>query len=192
MTPADRFFDQPPEMTILGPLGSFRLFGTLGNDFATENKYYSWSDNLAWMHGNHRTRAGGFFLMQNNGRDDPGVARGRLVFQTFNDFLLGLSADGNLSPSGRSNIQSVQASEGVGPRGEVQYHYRSYYGAAFLQNDYKDQSATQPEPGYALGICRASARYSGRDRQRVARPAAPGGDSTGVRHAAGQHGGSQL
>ena len=137
MTPADRFFDQPPEMNILGPLGSFRLFGTLGNDFATENKYYSWSDNLAWVHGSHRTRAGGFFLVQNNERDDPGVARGRLVFQTFNDFLMGLSADGNLSPSGRSNIQSVQASEGVGPRGEVQYHYRSYYGAAFLQNDYK-------------------------------------------------------
>ena len=55
-----------------------------------------------WTHGSHRTRAGGFFLVQNNGRDDPGVARGRLVFQTFNDFLLGLTADGNLSPSGRS------------------------------------------------------------------------------------------
>ena len=35
MTPADRFFDQPPEMNVLGPLGSFRVFGTLGNDFAT-------------------------------------------------------------------------------------------------------------------------------------------------------------
>ena len=46
MTPADRFFDQPPEMNVLGPLGSFRVFGTLGNDFATENKYYSWTDNL--------------------------------------------------------------------------------------------------------------------------------------------------
>ena len=137
MTPADRFFDQPPEMSILGPLGSFRVFGTPGNDFATENKYYSWTDNLAWTHGSHRTRAGGFFLVQNSDRDDPGAARGRLVFQTFSDFLLGLSAGGNLSPSGRSNIQSVQASEGVGPRGEVQYHYRSYYGAAFLQNDYK-------------------------------------------------------
>jgi hypothetical protein len=137
MTPADRFFDQPPEMSVLGPLGSFRVFGTLGNDFSTENKYYSWTDNLAWVHGSHKTRAGGFFLIQNNGRDDPGAARGRLYFQTFSDFLLGLSADGNLSPSGRSNIQSLQASEGVGPRGEVQYHYRSYYGAAFLQNDYK-------------------------------------------------------
>jgi hypothetical protein len=140
MTPADRFFDQPPEMSILGPLGSFRVFGTPGNDFATENQYYSWSDNLAWVHSRNKTRAGGFFLIQSNGRDDPGVARGRLYFQTFSDFLLGLSAEGNLSPAGRSNIQSLQASEGMGPRGEVEYHYRGYYGAAFLQDDFKASS----------------------------------------------------
>ncbi len=140
MTPADRFFDQPPEMFVLGPLGSFRVFGTLGNDFGTENQYYSWTDNLAWVHGRHKTRAGGFFLVQSNWRDDPGAARGRLYFQTFSDFLLGLSADGNLSPSGRSNIQSVQASEGVGPRGQIQYNYRTYYGAAFLQDDFKVSS----------------------------------------------------
>src|ERR1035441_8389734 len=137
MTPADRFFDEPPEISVVGPLGSFRVFGTPGNDFATENQYYSWTDNAAWVHGSHKTRAGGFLLAQTNWRDDPGTARGRLYFQTFDDFLLGLSATGNLSPSGRSNIQSVQASEGVGPRGEVQYHYRSYCGALFLQNDYK-------------------------------------------------------
>ena len=140
MTPADRFFDQPPEMSVLGPLGSFRVFGTLGNDFATENQYYSWTDNIAWVHGSHKTRAGGFFLAQTNWRDDTGAARGKLSFQTFDDFLLGLSADGNLSPSGRSNIQSVQASEGVGTRGQIQYNYRSYYGAAFLQNDFKASS----------------------------------------------------
>src|ERR1035438_6325229 len=140
MTPADRFFDQPPEMSVLGPLGSFRVFGTLGNDFATENQFYSWTDNLSWVHGSHKTRAGGFFLSQTNWRDDAGAARGKLSFQTFDDFLLGLSADGTLSPSGRSNIQSVQASEGAGTRGQIQYNYRSYYGAAFLQNDFKASS----------------------------------------------------
>lgn len=135
--PADPFFDQPAEMSILGPLGSFRVFGTLGNDFSTENQYYSWTDNVSWVHGAHRTRFGGFFLTQSNFRDDPGAARGKLSFQTFSDFLLGLSADGNLSPAGRSNIQSVQASEGVGDLGQVQYHYRGYYGAAYVQNDFK-------------------------------------------------------
>ncbi|MEO8372959.1 MAG: carboxypeptidase-like regulatory domain-containing protein, partial [Candidatus Solibacter sp.] len=140
MTPADRFFDQPPEMNILGPLGSFRVFGTLGNDFSTENNYYSWSENLSWVHGAHRTRAGGFLLMQRNWRDDPGTARGKIVFQTFSDFLLGLPAADNLSASGRSNIQSVQASEGVGPLGQIQFHFHSKYGSGFVQNDYKASS----------------------------------------------------
>ena len=137
MTPADKFFDQPPETTVLGPLGSFRVFGNFGNDFGTENRYYSWTENLSWVHGRHRTRAGGFFLTQSNFRDDIGNARGRITFQTFSDFLLGLSASDNLSPSGRSNIQSIQANEGVGPLGQLQYNYRSFYGAAFVQNDLK-------------------------------------------------------
>ncbi len=137
MAPADRFFDQPPETTVLGPLGSFRLFGTLGNDFAIRNHYLLAADNLSWMHGRHRIRTGAFFLSQSNWRDDLGAARGKLVFQTFDDFLLGLSAAGNQSPYGRSNIQSIQANEGVGPKGEVQYDYRSVSGAAFFQDDLK-------------------------------------------------------
>ena len=140
MTPANRFFDQPPETTVLGPLGSFRLFGNFGNDFATENKYYSWTDNLSWVHGRHKTRAGGFFFTQYNWRDDLGNARGKLFFQTFSDFLLGLDAANNLSPAGRSNIQSIQANEGAGPQGELQYHYRSYYGAGYVQDDLKVSS----------------------------------------------------
>ncbi|HYW46269.1 MAG TPA: TonB-dependent receptor [Bryobacteraceae bacterium] len=140
MTPADPLFDRPPEITVLGPLGSFRLFGNVGNDFSTENKYYSGADNLSWVHGKQSIRAGTFLLTQYNWREDTGTARGKLSFQTFSDFLLGLSADDNLSPSGRSNIQAIQANEGVGPNGEVQYQYRSYYGAAFVQDDVKVSS----------------------------------------------------
>ena len=46
---------------------------------------------------------------------DKGLARGKMAFQTFEDFLLGLSAADNLSPARRSNVQSVQANEGTGP-----------------------------------------------------------------------------
>ena len=31
----------------------------------------------------------------------------------------------------------MQANEGVGPNGEVEYRYRRYYGAAFVQDDIK-------------------------------------------------------
>jgi hypothetical protein len=137
MTSATPFFNRPPEMTVLGALGSFRMFGNTGNDFASNSKYYSWADNLSWVHGRQTIRTGGVFLTQFNFRDDTGAARGKATFQTFSDFLLGLSAADNLSPSGRSNIQWIQASVGVGPNGEAQAKYRSSSGAAFVQNDIK-------------------------------------------------------
>ena len=107
------------------------------NDNHFETRTMSWGDNVSWVHGKQRLRGGGFFLDQYNGRADTGGARGKITFQTFEDFLVGLSAADNLSPTGRSNIQSVQANEGVGPNGEVEYRYRRYYGAAFVQDDIK-------------------------------------------------------
>ena len=95
-------------------MGSFRVFGNIGNDFLTKNKYYSWADNLSWAHGRQTLRAGAVALTQTNWREDDGAARGKLYFQTFSDFLLGLSAADNLSPDGRSNIQIDSSNEGVG------------------------------------------------------------------------------
>jgi hypothetical protein len=137
MTPADPLFPYPPEITVLGSMGSFRLFGSDPNDNHFETRTWSIGDNVSWVHGRQRLRGGGFFLSQYNGRADTGGARGKMVFQSFADFLLGRSAAENLSPAGRSNVQSVQASEGVGPNGEVEYRYRRVYAAAFLQDDLK-------------------------------------------------------
>ena len=137
ITPVDPLFPQPPEITVLGPLGSFRLFGTNPNDNHFQTVTYSWSDNLSLVRGDHRFRVGGYFLTQYNGRADTGGARGRISFQTFADFLIGLSAADNLSPAGRSNIQTVQANEGVGQYGDVEYRYRRYYGSGFVQDDWK-------------------------------------------------------
>ena len=137
MSPATRFFNRPPETTVFGPLGSFRLFGNTGNDFASNNKYYSWADNLSWVHGRQTIRTGAVFQTQFNFRDDTGAARGKATFQTFSDFLLGLSAADNLSPAGRSNIQWIQASEGIGPNGETQSKYRANSGGGYVQDDVK-------------------------------------------------------
>ena len=137
MTAVDPLFPQAPEITVLGPQGSFRLFGTAPNDNHFSTRTFSAADNVSFVFGKHRLRTGGYFLNQFNGRADTGGARGRITFQTFEDFLVGLSAAGNLSPTNRSNIQTVQASEGVGPFGDIVYRYRRYYGAAFVQDDYK-------------------------------------------------------
>ncbi len=137
ITPADKLFPQPPEITVLGPLGSFRLFGSNPNDNHFQTVTYSLTDNLSLVRGRHRLRVGGAFLTQYNGRADTGGARGKITFQTFSDFLLGMSAAENLSPFGRSNIQVVGANEGAGPLGEVEYRYRRYYGSAYIQDDFK-------------------------------------------------------
>lgn len=137
MTAVDPLFPHPPEITVLGPLGTFRLFGTNPNDNHFQTVTYTAADNLSWVHGKQRFRFGGAYLNQYNGRADTGGARGRITFQTFADFLLGLNAAGNLSPAGRSNIQTVQANEGIGPFGDVLYRYRRHYASAYLQDDIK-------------------------------------------------------
>ena len=137
MTAVDPSLAQAPEMAILGPLGTFRLFGSTWNDFAQHINTWSGTNNISWSHGRHAFRAGAAMLTQFNARLDTGTSRGRLTFQTFEDFLVGLGAADNLSPAGRSNIQSILANEGVGPNGEVRYQYRTWYGSAFAQDDFK-------------------------------------------------------
>lgn len=46
MTAVDPLFPEPPEITVLGPMGSFRLFGSDPNDNHFETRTYSWADNL--------------------------------------------------------------------------------------------------------------------------------------------------
>jgi hypothetical protein len=137
ITPGNPLFPQPPEVSILGPLGTFRLYGTVGNNFNTLTDTYSWSDNLSLVRKNHTLRTGVTILMQELNRQDTGSARGKITFQTFSDFLIGLGAAGNLSPLGRSNVDSVSINRGVGPNGEVQYIYRTFYGSGFVQDDFK-------------------------------------------------------
>ena len=98
MTPVDPLFPLPPEVTMLGPMGTFRFFGNGANDFSTHTNTFAWTDNLSLVHGRHHARVGGVFLMQHNDRLDTGAARGKVTFETFEDLLVGLSAADNQSP----------------------------------------------------------------------------------------------
>ena len=140
VTPLDQFFPMPPEIQVLGPLGTFRFLGNMASDTLTKTVTYQWADNISWSHGKHTTRMGVFGDTQSNFEDNTGAAKGKIVFQNFEDFLLGQSAAQNGSPLGRSNIQSIQASVGVGPLGELQIQYRNYYGSAFVEDDIKVNS----------------------------------------------------
>jgi hypothetical protein len=137
MTPVNALYAQPPESTVLGPLGTFRFFGNGGNDFSTDTRTTVFTDNASWSHNKHTTRVGGTFLWQDNDRNDTSASRGKVTFQTFSDFLIGLNATDNLSPAGRSNIQTIQANVGTGSTGAVQYLFRRYYAGLYAQDDYK-------------------------------------------------------
>jgi hypothetical protein len=140
MTPLDQFFPVPPEIQVLGGLGTFRFLGNMASDTLTKTVTYQWADNFSWSHGKHTTRIGVFGDTQSNFEDNTGGAKGKIVVQNFEDLLLGQSAAQNGSPLGRSNIQSIQASVGVGPLGELQFRYRNFYNSAFVEDDIKVNS----------------------------------------------------
>ena len=140
MTPFDPIWNQPPEIDILGSLGTFRFLGNIADDGTIQNRTYQLADNVSWIHGKHTTRMGGFVDTQLNGRDDTGSAKGKITIQNFTDFLLGLSATQNGSPLGRSNIETIQGNAGDGPIGVLSFSYRTYYAAAFIEDDIKMNS----------------------------------------------------
>jgi hypothetical protein len=137
IAPFDSLWNQPPEIDILGSLGTFRFLGNTDDDGSYGTRVYQIADNVSWIHGKHTTRFGGYFDTQYNSHDDTGAAKGKITIQNFTDFLLGLSASQNSSPLGRSNIETIQASAGYGPIGVLRYQYRNNYGSAFLEDDIK-------------------------------------------------------
>jgi len=136
MTPANALAPRLPDIIMRGPLGDFQA-GNVLSDFLNYSKTFSWADTLSWTHGRHTTRTGVFALIQPLKSSNISLARGRLAFQNFTDFLLGMSAAQNGSPHGLSNIQSIEADQGTGPTGNVILLLRYNHVAAFLEDDIK-------------------------------------------------------
>ncbi len=76
MTPATPLFPEPPDFTIRGSLGGFRV-GNVHSDYRSRSQTYSWGDTLSWVHGKHTIRAGVFVFKQNLQSFSIGQARGR-------------------------------------------------------------------------------------------------------------------
>jgi hypothetical protein len=146
MTPANPGSPVLPDIIIRGSLGGFQA-GNVLSDFLNHSKYYSWSDTLSWTHGRHTTRTGVFAYTQPIESSNIGLARGRLSFQNFTDFLLGMSAAQNGSPQGLSNVQSIEANEGLGPSGTVLLQLRMNNFATFVEDDIKVNSRLTLNPG---------------------------------------------
>ncbi len=136
MAPANALSTGLPDITVRGSLGGFQA-GNVYSDWLNGSRTYSWSDTLSWTHGRHTIRTGVFALTQHLTSSNIGLARGRLAFQSFTDFLLGMSAAQNGSPQGLSNVQSIEANLGMGPKGAAVLSQWFHHVAAFVEEDLK-------------------------------------------------------
>jgi Carboxypeptidase regulatory-like domain/TonB-dependent Receptor Plug Domain len=93
VTPASSTFPVMPVISITGAGFAFGG-GTTDNEF-TPVYSYEWADQLSWNRGRHTLRFG--YDGQRNAMNicSCGKTRGQLTFQTFSDFLLGMSGAEN-------------------------------------------------------------------------------------------------
>lgn len=132
LTPISPSFNVMPVITISG-LFAFGGGGTDGS--RAPQQTYEYSDQLSWSHGRHTIRGGVDVQRVDYNIDVTGIGRGGLTFNTFSDFLLGMSAAQNGSPTGLSNIQS---STGTSlPDGGSFNMIRANQLSAFVQDDFK-------------------------------------------------------
>jgi hypothetical protein len=125
-------------------IGPFALFGGGSSDTFGYMNQLQFTDQISWVKGKHTIRFGGLFEQLGEHLTIKGRSRGGIVFQTFQDFLLGMSAAQNGSPSGQSNVFCIfcrgaadatqfitGVSDGTG------YKIRENYAAVFIQDDFK-------------------------------------------------------
>lgn len=127
LTPSDPNFPLLPTIAITG---LFSLGGFYVDDFLSVINQFQYGDQISWASGRHNIRSGFQFDRVQDNLTAPGVTRGQLRFQSFADFLLGMSAAQN--GSAFSNIF-----KSVGIAGPTDRHFRVNDYAAFFQDDFK-------------------------------------------------------
>ncbi|HET9409126.1 MAG TPA: TonB-dependent receptor [Candidatus Sulfotelmatobacter sp.] len=125
--PGDPGFPKMPVTTIFG---QFSIGGNFNDDSDSAVNQMQYSDQIAWTHGKHTLRAGFQFERNQFHFNDPGPRRGILIFTSFPDFLLGLSAAQN-----GSTLSNVFLSDGIA--GDLDKNYRANDYATFVQDDFK-------------------------------------------------------
>ncbi len=117
--------DSMPFAPIMSITGLFTLGGTFNDQQWADTKAYQVGDQLSWVHGAHNMRMGGDVEKTQLPFADPEVTRGTMSFQSFPDFLLGLSAAQN--GSAFSNVNSAQSLCGNSERNFRVNDYDGYF-----------------------------------------------------------------
>jgi Carboxypeptidase regulatory-like domain len=130
-----------PVMPTMTVQGSFELGGSGNDQQDTVSQTFAAQDQVSWAKGKHTIRAGFGWERVANPTADPGVTRGSLTFESFPDFLLGMSAAQNGSPF--SNVFSSS-----GACGDTSHSYRTTDLDSYVQDDF----AVTPKLTVNVGI----------------------------------------
>ncbi|PYT75247.1 MAG: carboxypeptidase regulatory-like domain-containing protein [Acidobacteria bacterium] len=124
-----------PFMPIM-VIGSMELSGNFNDGQFTAPTSWVGQDQISWTHGKHDFRAGFGWEKDIADSADQEVTRGDLVFPSFEDFLLGMSAAqlGNTGPGG-SNLSSLLVSDDLCGDTTRAFHVSNLY--SFAQDDIK-------------------------------------------------------
>ena len=122
-----------PQMPTLTVTGLFSLAGTLNDGQFSVSQQLAPQEQISWIHGRHNFRAGFNYEYEWAPFADPAITRGSLTFQSFPDFLLGLSAAQNGSQY--SNIFAATGRSGITDR-DIRVHNN----ATYLTDDFKVSS----------------------------------------------------
>jgi hypothetical protein len=105
--------------------------GGNGNEnFITAINQFQYGDEVSWVHGAHNIRGGYTYERVQDNFSLPGPARGSLTFQSFPDFLLGMSAAQN-----GTAFSNVFNSFGIA--GDLSKAFRVSNYSSFIQDDIK-------------------------------------------------------
>jgi hypothetical protein len=118
-----------PVMPTITVAGSFELGGSGNDQQDTVSQTFAAQDQISWVKGKHTIRAGFGWERVANPTADPGTTRGSLTFESFPDFLLGMSAAQN-----GSLYSNVFASSGS--CGNSAHSYRTTDLDTYVQDDY--------------------------------------------------------
>ena len=118
-----------PVMPTISVQGSFELGGSGNDQQDTVSQTFAAQDQVSWVKGKHTIRAGFGWERVANPTADPGVTRGSLTFESFPDFLLGMSAAQN--GSAFSNVFSSS-----GACGDTSHSYRTTDLDSYVQDDF--------------------------------------------------------
>ncbi len=144
-----------PIAPIMTVSGSFILGGNMNDGQYADTKQFSAQDQVSWVTHSHNMRMGGTVERNILPFADPNLLRGSMTFNSFPDFLLGMSAAQN-----GSSFSNIFTSSNI--CGDTSHKLRVNDFALYFQDDYRVRQRLTMNLGLRWDIYGQSSDINGR------------------------------